>query len=57
LPCGLHIGEFNVDFVRDWAHTRLLNSFLELTETIKKYSVVRSANEHSCCTVDYVIRT
>jgi len=41
--CG---GDFNVDFARDWVHTRLLNSFCDRVS-------LRPASEHGCSTVDY----
>ena len=43
VVCG---GDFNVDFSRDWAHTRLLKNFCERV-------FLHPASEHSCCTVDY----
>ena len=41
--CG---GDFNVDFARDWAHTKLLGDFCDRVS-------LRPAGKHACCTTDY----
>ena len=46
VVCG---GDFNVEFSRDWTHTRLLNNFCERVS-------LQPASEH-CCTVDYTLIT